>query len=140
MAVASMNDIKARMKSVRSTMQITKAMELVATSKLRRAKESVERTRPFYNVLMDSIRAVFAAAEGECELLKPRADGKTLYVVIAGDRGLAGGYNANAFRLCRSLLKDGEEAEYIPLGKRRWSITITADFPSLMTATPRSVQ
>ena len=113
-----MNDIKARMKSVRSTMQITKAMELVATSKLRRAKESVERTRPFYNVLMDSIRAVFAAAEGECELLKPRADGKTLYVVIAGDRGLAGGYNANAFRLCRSLLKDGEEAEYIPLGKK----------------------
>ena len=48
MAGASMNDIKARMKSVESTMQITKAMELVATSKLRRAKENVEKSRPYY--------------------------------------------------------------------------------------------
>ncbi|MBO5101912.1 MAG: F0F1 ATP synthase subunit gamma, partial [Clostridia bacterium] len=50
-----MNDIKARMKSVKSTMQITKAMELVATSKLRKAKESVERSRPFHEILRAAI-------------------------------------------------------------------------------------
>ena len=54
-----MNDIRARMRSVRSTMQITKAMELVATSKLRRAKEKAERTRPFYKALVSAIRALF---------------------------------------------------------------------------------
>ncbi len=55
MAGASMNDIKARMKSVESTMQITKAMELVATSKLRRAKENVENSRPYYEILKEAI-------------------------------------------------------------------------------------
>ena len=58
MAGASMNDIKARMKSVESTMQITKAMELVATSKLRRAKERVERSRPFCQLLGDAIEKI----------------------------------------------------------------------------------
>ena len=58
MAGASMNDIKARMKSVESTMQITKAMELVATSKLRRAKEKVERSRPFCQILGDAIENI----------------------------------------------------------------------------------
>ena len=55
---ASMNDVKARIKSVQSTMQITKAMELVATSKLRRAKERVEKCRPFYTVLGEAISQI----------------------------------------------------------------------------------
>ena len=55
MAGASMNDIKVRIKSVSSTMQITKAMELVATSKLRKAKERVEASRPFYETLKNAI-------------------------------------------------------------------------------------
>ena len=55
---ASMNDIKARMKSVKSTMQITKAMELVATSKLRRAKEKAESSRPFYELLTKAIKTL----------------------------------------------------------------------------------
>ena len=57
MSGASMNDIKSRIKSVTSTMQITKAMELVATSKLRRAREKVENSRPFHNILSEAIES-----------------------------------------------------------------------------------
>ena len=113
-----MNDIKARIKSVESTMQITKAMELVATSKLRRAKETVERTRPFYETLGEAISEITAGAcDLETDWFLPRAGGKTLFVVFAGDRGLAGGYNANVFRLGEALAKD-QDAVWLPIGKK----------------------
>ena len=63
MAGASMNDIKARIKSVESTMQITKAMELVATSKLRRAKEKAERARPYRLVMNEAIDSLLSSSE-----------------------------------------------------------------------------
>ena len=113
-----MNDIKARIKSVESTMQITKAMELVATSKLRRAKETVERTRPFYETLASAIASVTSGAkEAETDWFLPRSSQKSLFIVIAGDRGLAGGYNANVFRLAESLAKD-KDALWLPIGKK----------------------
>ncbi len=116
--MASMNDIKARMKSVESTMQITKAMELVATSKLRRAKENVERTRPFYRILRDAIDAISASAmETELPWFTNGAGGRTLYIVFAGDRGLAGGYNSNIFKLTEELRGDGEFT-VLPIGKK----------------------
>lgn len=118
MAGAGMNDIKARIKSVKSTMQITGAMELVATSKLRRAKEKLERTRPFCLALKEAIcKIIGASVEGESDYLKPKAGGKPLYIVIAGDRGLAGGYNSNIFKLTSSLMK-GAEAVVLPIGKK----------------------
>ena len=58
MAGAGMKDIKRRIKSVESTMQITKAMELVSSSKLRRAKEKVEKSRPYFNILQETIQKV----------------------------------------------------------------------------------
>ena len=115
---SGMNDIKARIKSVESTMQITKAMELVATSKLRRAKETVERTRPFYQTLGDTIsRIISGARDFESEWFIPSTSNKVLYVVFAGDRGLAGGYNANVFRLAESISKD-TDALWLPIGKK----------------------
>ena len=116
--MAGMNDIKARIKSVESTMQITKAMELVATSKLRRAKETVERTRPFYETLGEAISEITAGAcDLETDWFLPRIGGKTLFIVFAGDRGLAGGYNANIFRLGETLAKD-KDAIWLPIGKK----------------------
>lgn len=113
-----MNDIKARMKSVQSTMQITKAMELVATSKLRRAKERVEKSRFFHEVLADAIKTIRSTREaGESVWGKPREERKSLYIVMAGDRGLAGGYNANIFRLTEKL-SQGKNAVYLPIGKK----------------------
>ena len=116
--MAGMKEIKARIKSVESTMQITKAMELVATSKLRRAKENVERTRPFYQILGSAIDDVLAASNDfESVWFLPRTVKKTLFVVFAGDRGLAGGYNANVFRAAEELSR-GTEAVWLPIGKK----------------------
>ena len=118
MASASMNDIKARMKSVTSTMQITKAMELVATSKLRRAKERAERTRPYYEALGDCLRAIVTSGIIEdTPFFGERPDGRTLYIVIAGDRGLAGGYNSNIFKLSEHLSAD-KQSVFLPIGKK----------------------
>ena len=116
--MAGMKEIKARIKSVESTMQITKAMELVATSKLRRAKETVERTRPFYQTLGTAINDIMAAsADFESDWFLAREVKKTLFIVFAGDRGLAGGYNANVFRVAEELSR-GTEAVWLPIGKK----------------------
>ncbi len=112
----SLNDIKARIKSVGSTMQITKAMELVATSKLRRQKERAEASRAYREELLSVIRTLATPdlhATPWCE----KKEGRTLYVIIAGDRGLAGGYNANVFRTARALDADGRGL-YLPIGKK----------------------
>ena len=117
MAGASMNDIKARMKSVESTMQITKAMELVATSKLRRAKENVERARPYYETMRMAINTIRRSKDVSDTLLKSSEGGKTLFILIAGDRGLAGGYNSNVFKMTEKL-SEKEESVYLPVGKK----------------------
>ena len=118
MSGASMNGIKSRIKSVSSTMQITKAMELVATSKLRRAREKAETSRPFRETLAGAIDAIEAYPEIKDSIWSRHTAGnKTLFVVIAGDRGLAGGYNANVFRLVASL-SESCEATYLPIGKK----------------------
>ena len=112
----SMKDIKLRIKSVESTMQITKAMELVASSKMRRAKERVDHSRPYFETLYESLTKIAAADPRARNPYLRRDDIKrTLLVVIAGDRGLAGGYNANVF-------KQADAAEgpvtVLPIGKR----------------------
>ena len=118
MAGAGMNDIKSRIKSVNGTMQITKAMELVATSKLRRAKLGAERSRPFRRVLDEATQSILSSSEAEGSLwVNPAKVGRTLFVVIAGDRGLAGGYNSNIFRLTESL-SAGKESIFLPIGKK----------------------
>lgn len=116
MAGTSMNDIKAHIKSVESTRQITKAMELVATSKLRRAKERAERSRPYYQVLKKAIDSIDHLGELQGSVWSQNGEGRTLFVVIAGDRGLAGGYNSNVFRLAASLMREGDSV--LPIGKK----------------------
>ena len=112
----SMKDIKLRIKSVESTMQITKAMELVASSKMRRAKERVEHSRPYFETLYESLTKI-AAADPRARNPYLRRDEikRTLLVVIAGDRGLAGGYNANVFKQADAA--EGP-ATVLPIGKR----------------------
>ena len=111
----SMKDIKLRIKSVESTMQITKAMELVASSKMRRAKERVEHSRPYFETLHETLTKI-AAADPRARNPYLRRDEvkRTLLIVIAGDRGLAGGYNSNV------LKQAAEEGEVLvlPIGKR----------------------
>lgn len=118
MSGASMKQIKTRIKSVESTRQITKAMELVATSKLRKAKQRVENARPYHEVMLDAISSLQAGvAESPTVFAEQREVRRTCYVVIAGDRGLAGGYNANLFRMVRGMT-EGENACVLPIGKK----------------------
>ncbi len=117
MAGASMNDIKARIKSVNSTMQITKAMELVATSKLRRAKMRAEQSRAFGDIASCAMQQILRAPSAAASpYMQKSADGKVCYVVIAGDRGLAGGFNVSIFRTVAALGLDG--ACVLPIGKK----------------------
>ena len=115
---ASMKDIKGRIKSVESTMQITKAMELVSSSKLRKAKERAENARPFFNILYETISDLSSELDGT-ETIYTAKPGKlpTLYIVIAGDRGLAGGYNANVYRLLAQQ-PDYVGAKVIAIGRK----------------------
>ena len=117
MAGASMNDIKARIKSVNSTMQITKAMELVATSKLRRAKMRAEQSRAYGDIASKAMHEILLApGVVESPYTKPVAGGKVCYVIIAGDRGLAGGFNVGIFRMAQAL--GLENACVLPIGKK----------------------
>ncbi|MBQ4067133.1 MAG: ATP synthase F1 subunit gamma [Clostridia bacterium] len=107
--------LRVRIKSVSSTLQLTKAMELVASSKIRRANEAMQRGREYAKALESTIELL--RGERDClesPYLKVRAPERTRIVVIAGDRGLAGGYNANVFRLA----KEYSDCEFIPIGKR----------------------
>lgn len=113
----SMKDIKLRIKSVESTMQITKAMELVASSKMRRAKERVENSRPYFEILYRTLTEI-VAKDPRAQLLYRRRKEirKTLLVVVAGDRGLAGGYNANVLKLAAAQQQGA--VTVLPIGKR----------------------
>lgn len=115
---ANMKAVKLRMKSIQSTMQITKAMELVASSKLRKAKERADASRPYFQILHNTL-AEIAAGNTDFSSLYTRAgaNDKWCYVVIAGDRGLAGGYNANLFKELERQAQ-GKEYEVLPVGKK----------------------
>lgn len=117
MSGASMKEIKTRIKSVESTRQITKAMELVATSKLRRAKERAEASRPFREIMARAITGLHSMSTETSDIyITGREVRSTCYIIIAGDRGLAGGYNANLFRMIRSRLQEGDWV--LPIGKK----------------------
>ena len=118
MAGASMKDIKLRIKSVESTMQITKAMELVASSKLRKAKERQERCRPYFTGLHQTLENIEkAASDFSSPYQKQRDIKKRCVIVIAGDRGLAGGYNSNVFKSVLPLIEGGNVC-VLPIGTR----------------------
>ena len=105
MAGASMKDIKLRIKSVESTMQITKAMQLVATSKLRRAKERMENSKPYAADPRRGHPRGGPSCEEDVPFWSSGRSKTPAYVVIAGERGLAGGYNANVFKLAPPMMR-----------------------------------
>ena len=118
MAGVSTKEIKNRIRSMESTKQITKAMEMVAASKLRRAQAQVTASRPYFEILYATIHDIVASnRELNSPYLMERSGKKVMYVVIAGDRGLAGGYNSNILKLVQSAIAD-KEASVLPIGKK----------------------
>ena len=118
MAGTSMKDIKLRIRSVESTRQITKAMQLVATSKLRRAKERMENSKPYATVSREAVMAaVRSCAQQDTPFVAAHPDGHRCYVIIAGERGLAGGYNSNVFKAVAAHC-GGVPACVLPIGRK----------------------
>ena len=108
MAGLSTKAIKTRIKSMQSTRQITKAMELVAASKLRSAQAKAISSRPYFQTLYAAMDEIADTNNDfSSPYLHANPDGKPVYVVIAGDRGLAGGYNNNILKLVYSQMEEG---------------------------------
>ncbi len=107
--------LRVRIKSVNSTMQLTNAMGLVASSKIRRANEAMFNGRD-YAAALDEVLSILTADRDSSRspYMAQRESARTRMIVIAGDRGLAGGYNANVFRLAAQY----PDAEFIAIGKK----------------------
>lgn len=107
--------LRVRIKSVSSTMHLTKAMGLVASSKIKRAGINMAKSREYFRSFENVISMLTSCAEcKKSPYMQKREGNRTKLLVIAGDRGLAGGYNANIFR----LLREYPDAEKIPVGFR----------------------
>ncbi len=118
MATVSTKEIKNRIRSMESTKQITKAMEMVAASKLRHAQSRVLNSRPYFEILRETVQDIVNSnSDFSSPYLIQREVKKTAYVVIAGDRGLAGGYNSNVLKLMFSHMT-GKEVAVLPIGKK----------------------
>ena len=118
MAGAGSKEIKTRMTSVESTKQITKAMQLVASSKLRKAKERAESSRPYFTTLYNTINEISQSTKGvKNDFLVQRDVKNKCYIVVAGDRGLAGGYNSNVLKAAVKHM-EGKQEKIISIGKK----------------------
>ena len=117
--MASMRDIKRRKGSIQSTQQITKAMKLVSTVKLQRAKANAEKSQNYFRCMYATVQSILArTGHLEHRFLKPGAEGKKAVIVITSNRGLAGGYNSNVIKLItRGELADEDLCIYA-IGKK----------------------
>lgn len=98
--MASMRDIKRRKGSIQGTQQITKAMKLVSTVKLQRARANAERSKTYFNCMYDTVNNILSrVGHVEHKYLLPGASEKKALIVITSNRGLAGGYNSNVVKL-----------------------------------------
>lgn len=108
--------LRTRIKSVNSTMHITKAMEIVASSKFKKAMNAMEKSRLYYNALQQVFDSLSHSKE-KSVFFEKRPVKKSCIIVIAGDRGLAGGYNNNIFKLATSFAEENN-VTVIPVGKK----------------------
>ncbi|MFH5187615.1 ATP synthase F1 subunit gamma [Paenibacillus sp. TAB 01] len=106
-----MREIKRQIKSVQNTKQITKAMEMVAASKLRRAQVAAEAARPYADKLKEVVGSIAAGSKGvKHPMLQTREVKKTGYLVVTSDRGLAGGYNSNVLRRVMQEIRENHSS------------------------------
>ena len=141
--MASMRDIKRRKSSIQSTQQITKAMKLVSTVKLQKAKLHAEATDPYFNHMYQTVTSILAKSGNiNHPYLTPGASDKIAVVVITSNRGLAGGYNANVTKLVTNNqeLLPKDKVEVFCIGSKgretleRNGYTIKEDHSAIMEA------
>jgi F-type H+-transporting ATPase subunit gamma len=127
----STRDLTRRIRSVKGTQQITKAMKMVAAAKLRRAQEAVTNARPYADTLSKVLANVAARTEESHPLLERRSSGRSWLVVISSDKGLCGSFNANMLRQIEKKIKAGEwsDVELIAIGRKASDYFRVRDFP-----------
>lgn len=119
MAGMGMRDIKRRIKSVNSTKQITNAMKLVSTAKLKRTRDRFERVKPYFQTVNETIQGILGSANNiEHQYISEREIKKSLYIVITSDRGLCGGYNINSIKKALEDIEDKEKSSFIVIGQK----------------------
>ncbi len=117
--MASMRDIKRRKGSIQSTQQITKAMKLVSTVKLQRAKQRAEQSKAYFNCMYETVTSMLARTGGlNHPYLRAGQSGKKAVIVITSNRGLAGGYNSNVIKLITKGEFRKEDLEIYAIGKK----------------------
>ncbi len=117
--MASMRDIKRRKESVQSTQQITKAMKLVATVKLQKARGKAESNKPYFGMLYDTICSILAMTKNvDHEYLKESDCKKKAVIVITSNRGLAGGYNSNIVKMVAGADFPKEDTYVYAVGRK----------------------
>jgi F-type H+-transporting ATPase subunit gamma len=119
--MATLLDFRRRIRSVKSTQQITRAMKFVAAAKLRRAQEGVFAARPYAREILRVLRSAAARMESTAHpLLERRAEERILVVVLTGDRSLAGAFNSNVIRRATIFLRENssKKIQVIPIGKK----------------------
>ena len=119
--MATLLDFRRRIRSVKNTQQITRAMKFVAAARLRRAQEAAIAARPYANELSRLLRSIMARIdEPEHPLLAKRPEERILAVVLTGERGLAGAFNANILRKANEFLRERRDKKLsiVPVGKK----------------------
>lgn len=106
--MASLKDIRKRINSVKSTRQITRAMKMVAAAKLRRSQDAIVQARPYAYRIYSILLSLAEGQEGKHPLLVARPEKRVRLIVLAGDRGLCGSFNANIFKEAQKFLKQKE--------------------------------
>lgn len=137
--MASMRDIKRRKESVQSTQQITKAMKLVATVKLQKARGKAESNKPYFNMLYDTICSILAMTKNvDHRYLMDNGCTKKAVIAITSNRGLAGGYNSNIVKSITGGDFDKQDTYVYAVGKKgiegltRKGFTIHKDFSEVI--------
>lgn len=139
--MASMRDIKRRKGSIQSTQQITKAMKLVSTVKLQKARHHAEQTNPYFNHMYQAVTSMLAKSGNmDHPYLKAGSSEKKAMVVISSNRGLAGGYNSNVVKLVTNSGMEPKDVQVYTIGRRakdsleRRGYHIQADYSEVMEA------
>ena len=137
--MATLRDIRRRIGSVRNTRQITRAMKVVAASRLRRSQERMFNARPYANQMMELLESLAARLEQQHPLLARRPEKKVLLVVVTADRGLCGAFNANLLRTAHNYIRERGEnkVSLVVVGRkgrdffRRRSANVTAEYVNI---------
>lgn len=117
--MASMRDIKRRKGSIQSTQQITKAMKLVSTVKLQRAKQNAEKSQTYFHCMYNTVHSILRRTQNlEHKYLKSGESGKKAVILITSNRGLAGGYNSNVIKLITQGELAKEDLAIYAIGKK----------------------